>query len=561
MIFRLSLLSWLGIATVLVASHSTCAQELSGHGSIAARVPTPSFDCARAKSFVEKTICSDATLAALDKRLALAYAEVRREFPRSRGALIKAQRDWLKSREACTDEHENIESQVWCLSGLYEQQSSLFLKMLLPALKLKAPVSDIDADKAIAVLRLMTPDDLQRATDSENRDALDEVSCRFFQRFPKEAAVLFGAYFYSSRDAWAPICRTIDIATQVPETEAFITALEKIEGETECEGTMIYGVHRAQHLAHIMAVVDSAPDIDAYRREHGKSIAIDFLQHWAQQGLWEKRRYAELQQALALAHPALQKYYQQRFHLDETHAARVANYHIEVLIEEYAGRTGGPNMLNSYSGCFTTADLDDYLKNGEVPLKTCIYDEYADTSKQASLRRLLGLAIVNGYPLSLIKRLITDGAQLDSPPEKESGEGGESLLMLAATRADVINALLIAGADPNRMNNFGKTALMYAVQERNINGVRRLIKAGVNVNAITSTDVSCTGLKAGNRSALMYAAWYGTPKIMRALLDAHAKADHLDTNGKSALDYLGHNTLLSSEQREAMRAMLRPASH
>jgi ankyrin repeat protein len=120
---------------------------------------------------------------------------------------------------------------------------------------------------------------------------------------------------------------------------------------------------------------------------------------------------------------------------------------------------------------------------------------------------LLGLAIVNDYPLSVIKQLIGEGAQLD-PPRMENGnqESRESLLMLAAARAYVIAALLIAGADPNLVNDFGKTALMYAVQEQGTDAVRALIEAGAIIDTVTNADVGCTVLKAGSRSALMYAA-------------------------------------------------------
>ncbi len=214
--------------------------------------------------------------------------------------------------------------------------------------------------------------------------------------------------------------------------------------------------------------------------------------------------------------------------------------------------------MGSYSLCLSTADLDSYLA-GKVPDKKCPDADFADPAPQATLRRLLGLAIVNDYPTQVVRRLIAGGARLDPPDLEVDGkhESRESLLMLAATRADVIDALLAAGADPNRRNEFGKTALMYAVQERNLPGVRRLIQGGADVNAATVVGRECLVVQPGGRTALMYAAWQATPAIVRALLEAHADAGRADSRGKTAADYVAANRRLSPEERRATNAMLR----
>ncbi len=57
-----------------------------------------SFDCSKAKTVMEKTICSDQRLSALDEELAKLYKEIKtqmRDNPSQLDALIKSQREWL----------------------------------------------------------------------------------------------------------------------------------------------------------------------------------------------------------------------------------------------------------------------------------------------------------------------------------------------------------------------------------------------------------------------------------------------------------------------------------
>lgn len=62
--------------------------------------PAAAFDCARATTPVEKTICGDPALKARDDRLEAAYAEVRRLSSHSeRTMLARAQKTWIGKRE------------------------------------------------------------------------------------------------------------------------------------------------------------------------------------------------------------------------------------------------------------------------------------------------------------------------------------------------------------------------------------------------------------------------------------------------------------------------------
>jgi uncharacterized protein len=71
------------------------------------------FDCTKAATAQEKTICQDPTLNALDEQLAAAYRDATRRCPAS--ALKQQQQQWLKRiRKACSD--------APCLNTVYQKR-------------------------------------------------------------------------------------------------------------------------------------------------------------------------------------------------------------------------------------------------------------------------------------------------------------------------------------------------------------------------------------------------------------------------------------------------------
>lgn len=77
----------------------------------------PSFDCSKASSDVELTICADPALAALDRELAAlyAYALIGDDMnPERQSELIAVQRGWIKGRDECwkaSDPHACVADQ------------------------------------------------------------------------------------------------------------------------------------------------------------------------------------------------------------------------------------------------------------------------------------------------------------------------------------------------------------------------------------------------------------------------------------------------------------------
>jgi len=76
--------------------------------------PTPSFNCAKAGSVAEKTICGSFELASWDRSVALAFQQALGRLPPERqGSLKRAQEDWLRARDACGGQVDCIDEQLW----------------------------------------------------------------------------------------------------------------------------------------------------------------------------------------------------------------------------------------------------------------------------------------------------------------------------------------------------------------------------------------------------------------------------------------------------------------
>ncbi|MDD5471092.1 MAG: lysozyme inhibitor LprI family protein [Sideroxydans sp.] len=62
-----------------------------------------SFDCAKAKAKIEKVICGNAELSKLDEEMNVAYNTALKNV-RHADTVRQAQKQWIKDRNACTDE-------------------------------------------------------------------------------------------------------------------------------------------------------------------------------------------------------------------------------------------------------------------------------------------------------------------------------------------------------------------------------------------------------------------------------------------------------------------------
>jgi len=90
------------IRPTALAAMALLASDLS------ALAASPSFDCAKATTQVEKTICSDPDLAALDVKVAAAFKQAMAQSTAvERHDLLISETTWLKQRDNCSNWREN----------------------------------------------------------------------------------------------------------------------------------------------------------------------------------------------------------------------------------------------------------------------------------------------------------------------------------------------------------------------------------------------------------------------------------------------------------------------
>jgi uncharacterized protein len=129
-----------GVAGIFVAA------VLIGLSAAPVAAATPSFSCAGNLAPTEAVICSDDSLAALDRQLAAAYTSVYASFPPSeRSTLTSVQKAWLAQRNACRTDKTCIRNaylkrlgqlkgapqpppQMSCAASVGAQQAAVYVK-------------------------------------------------------------------------------------------------------------------------------------------------------------------------------------------------------------------------------------------------------------------------------------------------------------------------------------------------------------------------------------------------------------------------------------------------
>lgn len=147
--------------------------------------------------------------------------------------------------------------------------------------------------------------------------------------------------------------------------------------------------------------------------------------------------------------------------------------------------------------------------------------------------------------LATVTRLLDSGID----PDAQSSQPGATALMSAAEAGQrpVVEALLAAGARPDKRNSDGWTALLFASTSGHEDVVRTLLKAGADPE-ITSPNLG------GGRTALMWALGNGSVAMAQLLLDGGANVNARTSYGATPLHFaVWHDT---PEQRPLVRRLL-----
>jgi ankyrin repeat protein len=137
----------------------------------------------------------------------------------------------------------------------------------------------------------------------------------------------------------------------------------------------------------------------------------------------------------------------------------------------------------------------------------------------------------------IVRALVAKGAD-----PKATGSGGRNGLLLAAGANDLemVQYFIDQGVDVNssyRTDKGGFTALMAASAQLNTPMVRLLLQRGADVNRATSDPpmVKNGPLALNSMTALMMAVPYGSPELVKTLLDARASTSVRDVRGMHPL--------------------------
>ena len=156
--------------------------------------------------------------------------------------------------------------------------------------------------------------------------------------------------------------------------------------------------------------------------------------------------------------------------------------------------------------------------------------------------------------LEIVRILLQAGATVSAAckAHKEDGGGGSQALHFAVSgrHVAVAEVLLDAGADPNVIGNYGRTPLVMAIYEDDIEGVRLLLKRGANVNlkprrsdyepplsaaaAIKKSD-TIHSAKSGGAVALGLTVELRNPEIFKLVLEAGADPNEIGVFGQTPL--------------------------
>lgn len=89
----------------------------------------PSFDCRQAGNEIEKLICRDPKLSALDRKMAALFGDAMKKAKTpGRAELLAEQRGWIKNRNAC---QKRTESRRSCVLEYYTQRNARLEELLV----------------------------------------------------------------------------------------------------------------------------------------------------------------------------------------------------------------------------------------------------------------------------------------------------------------------------------------------------------------------------------------------------------------------------------------------
>lgn len=480
-----------------------------------AAVHAASFDCDKARSRVEKLICTNAGLGELDEKLNTAYAGAKASLqPAESTRLTQDQIQWLRSvRNQCTDRT--------CLEKDYTARLNDF-----------DPFTDGE----------LTCDEMRRWTALVFNGDVD-----------------LGSGFGSPTrvDYSCP-----DSLSQLPFMKKLLDLAEQVHGDGGpqiCTGSIVHAIWRyyrfdltraglAPRTMRAWSSKEGSADWKTFVGQDVSGAAVYFRQ-WSEQSHSNLAMYAEFAREFDQVAAQLVNFYVSQHGMSAAEAQSAAKVALGVVVQRAAGSAPKSAVQEEFA-------LLTQLRSGSKSRSQIKAALAGLTSAQAL--QALKVALIYNQPLEVVSgladavnpaelRQVTGIPAAGAPDEPVDLEAiPEPLLSLALGNLANLEYLLRKNVPVDGANGFGKTTLFYAIGAGNHPAVELLLRYKANVRhtyksakELRPQDDECVypSLQHTRRSTLMHAAQNSDVRMIKILLQAGAVLQARDDLGFNAHDY------------------------
>lgn len=466
-----------------------------------------SFDCAKAKTKTDKTICSNPELSKLDGELGDAYTRTMNLSSAQRQHKIRAKQiDWLEGvRDKCTDKA--------CLVNAYKAR----LNILDPLFDDNLTCSEM----AHRTKYVFTSQNINLGSGNLSPLGLDYHCSQSIASQPYMTKLL--ALAETIRGGYIPQSCTGSVANaewrayQFDLTEAGFAPKLFLENAPSTQQQLF--------LLHVPSMYEQK----AYFRQ------------WSEESPYYYKLYNQFNADSAHAIPALVNHYETALHLPPEIARSTAQKVLDLIISRAAG---------SFMGCSLDAP-SELVTLARDPNSTPANLVRFFQKQKAHHTMVSPNAIYRALKVALLKkrspRFITALLNELTPNQLRSQfKGGAPLLSFAIHDHTLLKLLLRHHVPVNAQNVFGKTALFYAIQFNDEKAVHILIAHGADVNHAykTAKELRPNGnqcvypeLYHTGRTPLMHAAQNSNVAMLKILVKHGANLNATDELKYNALDY------------------------
>ena len=459
-----------------------------------------SFDCAKVQTKVEKLICANPQLSELDSKLEETYLNSRKDvFPENNQRIVSEQKHWLKrTRNRCADEA--------CLQQVY--------------------TSRIDALDPFA-----------------DKNLTCENMRKYSERIFSGNGIDLGSGFSSP----------INVDYNCPESLVSLPFLKSLlgltetirreEGPQECTGSIIHAHWRYYHFD--LAKAGFVPliflkDISANHTE-ASYVVLDYFKQWSEKSPYNYQLHSEFFSEFDKALPKLAKSYKKTFGMPETQAMEAAKRALMLLVERASGGFPRASFKPESKIVKLVSDAHSTPEDLKVLLAGAGHNRQEIAKDQ--IYQALQTALLHNRSSDYITILL---GRLSSKDITAFQFTEEPLLSFAIRNHENLQILLKNGVSENYENDFGKTALFYAIGFNDHEAVEILLHNKADVNHAYKTaaelgakDGQCSypSLKHTKRTPLMHAAQHADVEMLKLLIKHGAALSAIDERGFNALDF------------------------